>query len=219
METLARLAAIGQERTIGGVTYRFRELAAFDFALIDDRIRAKRGDPIEAARQLARDAPESLARDILLEAYRDSRNAFQVTPAEEDAYLKTTEGLMFAFWLQINPYACIHDRASVKDFEGQFISQAVAGVLFSQLGAESVEAFVAAFQAKNPGTNREELLEFALRQEEAETRALIGAGLGLPTKNPSTPEKPGTQTSRSTGADGSLDSKSDTDGPTETSAG
>jgi hypothetical protein len=204
METLGALTALGSQVTIGGEAYCLRPLTRRDWALIEERIISQRGDPIEAAKRLAKDAPEAIARSLLEDAYRDAKRAQAVTAGELDAWRVTLDGVVFQFWLQVRK-------------ERPEITEDRAGELLEQFGAEFIERVTAELLAKFPEATREDVAAVAMEEEEGAAAALIAKGLGMPSGNSPTPETPGTPTESSTGPSGTPNSGSYTDGPSSKS--
>lgn len=186
MEHLGALTAIGSELKIEGVQYHLRTLGVKDWARIQERMNSLRGDPVEAARRLAKDAPEAIARSLLEQAYVDAKRMQTFLPGEVDEWLRTIEGLLFGFWLMLNTYDSIHNQ-SQPDLTEERVCQ-----LYDKLGNEAIDAFLAAAPAMFPHASEEELADIAAANKDDLLRRVVAQCLGLPSGNSPTPEKPGT---------------------------
>lgn len=204
MASLSALVGLGTEPTIGGKKYRLGPLGRDDWALIEERIKAHRSDPIEVARALAKDQPVEIAREILLAAYSDGKRANLVTAGELDAWTASLQGLMFSFWLMIRKH-------------NPDVDEKRAGDLLEQYGREYTDKLLDHMAEQFPGADRDEILGLALEHEEGTLRHLIQMNMGLPEGNSPSPGTPGTPMPHSPGPDGTPNSGSDMDGPPDKS--
>ncbi len=98
---LPELVALEDTVRIGGEEFTFSPLTARDYAEIERRITASRGDPIAVAKRLAADLPADERRAILEKAYDDAMRARHVTAVELDEFMASVDGLVFCFWLSV----------------------------------------------------------------------------------------------------------------------
>lgn len=184
MQNIAGLVASPITVEIGERTYTISPIPSRDYALIEKRILETRGDPIAIVRELSKDASPEERKALFEKAYQDSMYGNMVSSDEYERYAASHHGYRHIFWLGLR---IAHPE----------ITEEQAASLADQFFAERLELIGRADLAQ-------QFLSFIM---------------GMPEGNPSGPAtvttpEPVSESSITSGSDGSDTSPLNTDGPT-----
>jgi len=101
MHGLNQLTAADHTVTIAGRTYRLSPLTLADYGEIENRILAKRPDPLAVVREKFDGLTESQQQFLLGRAYDRAAAAQLVTAEELRQWRDTPEGICYRFWLMV----------------------------------------------------------------------------------------------------------------------
>ncbi len=99
MHGLSQLTAAEQTVTAAGRTYRLAPLTLSDYGEIENRILARRPDPLAVALQALDGLDEKQQESLLGRAYDRAVSARLMTAAEFQKWRETPDGLCYRFWL------------------------------------------------------------------------------------------------------------------------
>jgi hypothetical protein len=124
MDGLNQLTAAGYVVSIGGRDYRLGPLTLDDYGEIENRILAKRPDPLAVAIEKLDRLDRKQQEMLLARAYDKAVKSPTVTIDELQLWRNTAEGFCYRFWLMIRKH---HEQVSLQE----------AVELVEQLGGEA----------------------------------------------------------------------------------
>lgn len=104
MDGLNQLTAAGQAVEIGGRTYRLAALTLRDYGEIENRVVARRPDPVAVALRSLEGLSPRQQEFLLGRAYDRAASAGRATAAEVDQWKQTPDGFCYLFWLMIRKH-------------------------------------------------------------------------------------------------------------------
>jgi len=104
MDGLNQLTAADHTIAVGGRTYRMSPLTLKDYGEIENRILAKRPDPLAAAIEKLQGLGRKQQEFLLGRAYDRAVSARYVTAEELDHWRRTREGFCYLFWLMLRKH-------------------------------------------------------------------------------------------------------------------
>ena len=124
----------GDMLTVGQASYRLAPLEFADLQELEAWVFTRLPDPIQIAKELARDLPPDLAKDILLEAYEDVKNgARKLGSPEANRLLSTPDGFREMLYLSGRKYQPNMTRedwgrvlARIVEEEGETLAEALS---------------------------------------------------------------------------------------------
>ena len=116
MHGLSQLTAAEHSVTVAGRTYRLAPLTLADYGEIENRLLARRPDPLAVAVEKLDGLDEKQQEFLLGRAYDRAVSTRLMTAGELEQWRKTPEGLCYRFWLmarKAQPQLTLEEAAEV----------------------------------------------------------------------------------------------------------